>query len=265
MPEGDTILQAATRLREAFDGAVLEAVEGSHPDVRREGRRLVGHRVTGVESVGKHLLVHVDRGWSLRTHLGMPGSWHLYREGERWRRSPGAARVVLRSGPWVAVCFAAPSVQIAPTPMVLERIGHLGPDTIDDDFDAGEAVRRAGRLSDDTPAIDIVLDQRVMAGVGNVFANEILFLEGIHPLRLLGTLDDAALSALVARAHRLLRANRSPGSRATTGSSRRGEELWVYGRSGRPCRRCGTPLAQGRGGANRRVITWCPSCQGAAA
>lgn len=261
MPEGDTILQAATRLREAFDGAVLEAVEGSHPDVRREGRRLVGHRVTGVESVGKHLLVHVDRGWSLRTHLGMPGSWHLYRDGERWRRSPGAARVVLRSGPWVAVCFAAPSVQIAPTPMVLERIGHLGPDAIDDDFDAEEAARRAATLPADTPAVDVVLDQRVLAGVGNVFANEILFLEGIHPLRPVGSLDAAAITALAGRAHRLLRANRSPGSRATTGSTRRGEELWVYGRAGRPCRRCGTVLVQDHLGRHRRITTWCPACQ----
>lgn len=265
MPEGDTIHQAATRLREVLDGQVLESVEGSHHEVRREGRRLVGRRVTGVESLGKHLLVHVDRGWSLRTHLGMPGSWHVYREGDRWRRSPGAARVVLRSNGWVAVCFAAPSVQIAPTDMVLERVGHLGPDAITDDFDGAEAVRRAGDLPDDTAALDVVLDQRVMAGVGNVFANEILFLEGVHPLRRLGTLDDATLSALIARAHRLLVANRSPGARATTGSTRRGEELWVYGRSGRPCRRCGTRLTHGHGGIHRRVITWCPSCQGAAA
>ncbi|MDX1690873.1 MAG: DNA-formamidopyrimidine glycosylase family protein [Acidimicrobiia bacterium] len=261
MPEGDTLHQAAQRLREALVGRTLDGVEGSHPEVRREGRRLVGHRVTNVESVGKHLLVDLDRGWSIRTHLGMPGSWHVYREGERWRRTPGAARVVLRADDCVAVCFAAPSVQVGPSEVVRARIGHLGPDAIAEEFDADEAVQRALAVDPSTPVVDVVLDQSILAGVGNVYANEILFLEGLHPLTPVGTLDERAVRGVVERSRRLLVANRAPGRRVTTGSRRRGEEVWVYGRDGRPCRRCGTLLRQAKLGRHHRITTWCPSCQ----
>jgi len=261
VPEGDTIHAAAARLGQALTGAVVERVSGTHPDAARHGARVAGHAVTGVSAVGKHLLIAFDNGWVVRTHLGMPGSWHLYRPGERWQRSPGAARVALTTADWVAVCFAAPTVQIAPAEQVQERIAHLGPDPLGEDFDPDEVVLRAAAADPDRTVADLLLDQSVIAGVGNVLKSEILFLEGLHPATPAGALDRGKLLRLAERARRLLQANRRPGPRVTTGTPARGYYLWVAGRSGQPCRRCTTPIEQGWVGDPPRVTTWCPLCQ----
>lgn len=261
MPEGDTLFQAATRLRAALAGSTLRRVSGSHRDVVRHGGRLAGSRVTGVESAGKHLLIDFDNGWALRTHLGMPGSWHLYRPDERWRRSPGAARVVLHTDAWVAVCFAAPTVHIAPAAVVRERIDHLGPDAAADAFDGPAVLARARAGDQGRTAADLLLDQSVLAGVGNVYKSEVLFLERIHPATPVCRLDDGEILALALRAHRLLLANRRPGRRVTTGRRGRGRELWVSGRTGRPCRRCGTVISEAWLGEPARVTAWCSACQ----
>ncbi len=264
VPEGDTLYQAATRLQEALAGQEVLALEGSHRAVQADRRRITGKRIEAVESRGKHLLVHFDNGWTLRTHLGMPGAWRVYGPDEPWRKSPGKARVVIRTPSAVAVCFSAPTVQLGPRAMVEERVAHLGPDLIGDDFDAAAALARA-RAAGSPSIADLVLDQKVMAGVGNVFKNELLFLERLHPLTDPATLDDAALEAVIARARKLLLANRAPGRRLTTGERRPGHERWVHGRDGRPCRRCGTDIREAVLGEFPRVTYWCPGCQPAPA
>ncbi len=260
MPEGDSLYHAAAKLRAPLVGAKVERLEGSHRSVLVNGRRMAGKTVTAVESRGKHLLIHFDNGWALRTHLGMTGRWHLYQTGERWRASPGKARVVLRTEDHVAVCFAAPTVDLGPSARTEERIDHLGPDLTGDEFDAAEATRRATE-STATTAADLLLDQRVMAGVGNVFKSEVLFLERVHPATTPAALDEAALAGLISRSRRLLLANLRPGRRTTTGDRGRGRELWVYGRGGKPCRRCRVPIEWAEMGSPLRVTYWCPRCQ----
>ena len=260
MPEGDSIHQAAARLRGPLVGATVDRLEGSHRAVIAHGRRMTGATVTAIESRGKHLLIRFDNGWALRTHLGMTGRWHIYAAGERWRASPGKARAVLRTPGHVAVCFAAPTVELAPADRIEQGIDHLGPDLAADDFDADEAVRRAAG-SNAATAADLLLDQRVMAGVGNAFKSEVLFLEGIHPATPAAQLDATARVGLVARSRRLIVANLRAGPRTTTGDRGRGRELWVYGRGGRACRRCRARIESGELGTPPRVTYWCPRCQ----
>lgn len=260
MPEGDTIHQAAARLRPALIGKRVVRLSGSHPGLRTDARRIAGASVTAVESTGKHLLVDFDNGWTLRTHLGMPGRWNVYRPGERWGRTPGKARVVLEADDAIAVCFSAPTVELAPADVARRSIEHLGPDLMDDAPDWAAIVTRALESSSETAA-DLLLDQRVMAGIGNVFKSEVLFLEGVDPQTPVRDLAAEQIEMLARRGHRLLRANRRPGARSTTGTRRAGGETWVYGRGGRPCRRCGTSIRSSSHGDLDRVTYWCPRCQ----
>lgn len=259
MPEGDTIHDAAARVGEALAGRRITAVEGSHAAVRREGRRFGGAKVVSVEAIGKHLLIHNDRGWSLRTHLGMTGRWHVYAVDERWRVTAGKARVVIRTEDAVAVCFAAPHVELGPTDRVLARLERLGPDLIATDCELDVVLTRA-RAANAATLADLLLDQHVAAGIGNVYKSEVLFLEHLAPQTPPDDVDDAALRHAYARAARLLRANVGKPGRTTTG--RRGREsVWVYGRAGLPCRRCGTTISSDSHGPLDRVSYWCPSCQ----
>lgn len=260
MPEGDTLALAARRVGDAVTGRVVQRVEGSARDIRREHRRLRGRHVESVRAVGKHLLVAFDNGWVLRTHLGMTGSWHVYAPEDRWSITPGKARVVLRTPETVAVCFAAPTVQLAPAAHVLDAIAHLGPDLMEDEVDVSAVVERV-RDSEAATVADLLLDQRVMAGVGNVYKSEVLFLERIHPDTPVEALDDSAVARLVDTSARLLRANRSTSNRSTTGNRGRGRQLWVYGRARRKCRRCPDSIAGTTHGALDRVTYWCPTCQ----
>jgi endonuclease-8 len=259
VPEGDTLEHAAVRLQPLV-GAVLEDVAGSHRAVAPHRRRLIGMTVGDVSAVGKHLLIHLNRQWTIRTHLGMSGSWHLYRHGAAWRRSAGKARLTLTTGTHVAVCFSAPTVEIGPTAQVLDSIAHLGPDLLHDEVDVRAVLERA-RSSPAVTAADLLLDQRVMCGVGNVYKSEILFLEGIRPSTPANSLSDAAIAGLVDRARRLLRANSQSGPRTTTGRRGRDAEMWVYGRGGRACRRCATAIKSATHGDLDRVSYWCPRCQ----
>jgi endonuclease-8 len=260
VPEGDVLFAAAAKLRERIAGHDVVRVAGSHPALRPNGRRLQGHAVTDVQSVGKHLLVHFDHGWSLRTHLGMPGVWHVYRRDERWRRTPGKARVVLETEQHVAVCFSAPTVEVGPTPTVMASIDHLGPDLMADEVDWDEIARRAHVSAAETAA-DLLLDQTVMAGIGNVFKSEVLFLERVHPDTAAGRLEPETLRALAQRGRRLLLPNGRAGARTTTGERGPGRRTWVYGRAGRPCRRCSTTIASATHGDLDRVTYWCAACQ----
>ncbi|MCU0270646.1 MAG: hypothetical protein MUF83_18655 [Acidimicrobiales bacterium] len=254
MPEGDTIHRTAARLRPALVG---------RPLVRLDLPRVAGPRpgpgvaVTAVEAVGKHLLVRFDDGRVLRTHLRMSGSWHLYRAGERWQRAPHRARVVLDVGDWVAVCFDAPVVELTRDDA---GTAHLGPDLCRSDADLDEALARCERLVEPgTWIADVLLDQRVAAGIGNVYKSEVLFLHRLDPTTPIEAVEAATRRALLATAATLLRANLG-GSARTTAPGPPGS-LWVYGRARRPCRRCGTPIRMGRGGATNRSTYWCGACQ----
>lgn len=259
MPEGDTLHAAAARVGPALTGHRLVKVDGSHRTVAGGRRRLTGATVTEVVAIGKHLLIHTDRGWSVRTHLGMTGWWSIYRPGEPWRSSPGKARVVLSTDTAVAVCFAAPTVEIGPTDQIMSTVAHLGPDLVTTAGPYPEVVTAA--LGHPGPTVaDVLLDQRVASGVGNVYKSEILFLEHIHPWSPPATVGEDGFERLFRRAHRLLAANVRPGPRQTTGNRHR-DLHWVYGRSDEPCRRCGTPIEEGRHGELQRLTTWCPSCQ----
>ena len=200
----------------------------------------------------------------------MNGSWHRYRPGERWRRPAARARLVLEVPGAVAVCFDAPVVELLETRAepVHPSLGRLGPDLLDPAFDAAEALRRLRDPSRAGTEIAVaLLDQRALAGIGNVYKNEILWIERVSPFATVAELDDATLDRLIATARRLLLANAAPGrgaERVTTGGDRGAPgPLYVYGRGGRPCRRCRTPIASTRQGADLpRTTYWCPRCQG---
>ncbi len=269
MPEGDTIFRTAEVLRRALRGGeVREAWSQPRPGLSRVPAlsRLVGRRVEVVEARGKHLLIGFTDGIWLRTHMRMRGSWHRYRPGEPWRLPSARASAVLRTDDAVAVCFDAPEVEIL-TDAQAERhaaLTSLGPDLLSRVFEADEAVRRFAATAD-LPLGEALLDQRLVAGIGNVYKSEVCFVERLDPWGRVEDVPEDALRAALATARRLLQANLGGGRRSTTGAGAPGRSLWVYGRSGRPCRRCGTLIQGRRQGEQARMTYWCPHCQPAAA
>jgi endonuclease-8 len=265
MPEGDTIFRTADVLRRALVGGVIRrAFAQPRPGLARvpQLERLVGSVVESVEARGKHLLIGFSGDAWLRTHLRMRGSWHRYAPGEAFRLPLARASCVLETDAAVAVCFDAPEVELL-TSFDLEghaQLNALGPDLLSASFDASEAVRRlAGRPS--VALGEALLDQRALAGIGNVIKSETCFMERADPWAVVGSFSDAALLAVVDRARRLLAANTAGGRRVTTGIGAPGGSLWVYGRAGRPCRRCGTLIRGARQGEQARMTYWCPRCQ----
>lgn len=265
MPEGDTIARTADVLRAALVGRPITAARARpQPGMRRvpDLSRLVGTTVTSVEPRGKHLLIGFDSGLTLRTHLRMRGSWHRYRPGERWHRPATAASVVLENLSAVAVAFSTPIVELL-TDAELRRssvLGTLGPDLLAADFDADEALARLRALGNEELG-NALLDQRAVAGMGNVYKSEVPFMEGMDPWAPVSAFTDEELRAALATGRRLLQANTRGGARVTTGSRMPGQALWVYGRAARPCRRCGTPIRHARQGPLARLTYWCPRCQ----
>jgi endonuclease-8 len=257
--EGDTVHLAAGRLDAALSGQRLVKTDFRVPAFATSD--LSGHVVEGVAALGKHLLLRTDGGVTLHSHLKMEGAWELYRPGERWSGGPGHwIRAVLETEPWVAVGYRLGVLELLPTAREQEVIGHLGPDPLGADWDLEEAVRRLA--ADPGRAIgDALLDQQVMAGPGNVYRCEACFLRGLHPSTPVGDVPD--LSAVVDLMKRLMEANRAIGRQITTGDARRGRDRWVYGRAGRPCRRCGTLVQRNAPvrSATDRVVFWCPHCQ----
>ena len=269
MPEGDTLHRTATGLRPYLVGRTVTAARASGPGAIPQVHRIVGHEITAVESVGKNLLIRFDGGLEIRTHLRMNGSWHRYRPGERWRRPPGRARLVLEVPGAVAVCFDAPVVELLEqrAEALHAPLGGLGPDLLSPDFDADEAIRRLRDPSRARRSVaEALTDQRALAGIGNVYKSEILFIERVSPFAEVESLDDETLARVVSTARRLLLANvtggRGPERVTTTGDRGASGPLYVYGRSGRPCRRCRTLIARGRQGTELpRLTFWCPHCQ----
>ena len=257
MPEGDTVHLAATRLQAALAGEVLTRTDFRVPLHATED--LAGRTIEGVVARGKHLLFRIEEGITLHTHFKMEGSWHLYKPGQDWRGPDFQVRCVLETKPWVAVGFRLAIVELLHSSAEDEVVGHLGPDVLGADWDADEAL---SRLAADParPIGEAIVDQRIMAGPGNVYRCEICFLRGLHPDTAVG--DVADLPALIALTKKVMEANRSTGMQITTGDARPGRMHWVYGRRNKPCRRCGTPIAkrsEGAGGA--KVTYWCPNCQ----
>jgi endonuclease-8 len=276
MPEGDTLFRTAAGLRPYLVGRRVEAARARVPGPRVE--RIVGAEITAVEALGKNLLVRFANGLELRTHLRMHGSWHRYAPGERWRLPASRAVLVLDVEGAVAVCFDAPVVELLEirAQALHPSLGGLGPDATADDFDRTEALRRLRAPDRSTlPVAEALLDQRALAGIGNVFKSEVCWIERISPFAPVGLLDDETLGRLVDRARALLLANRGSAARVTTGPAGGGAvsaadpglrpgpggRLWVYGRAGRPCRRCGALVASRAHGDLPRVTWWCPRCQ----
>jgi endonuclease-8 len=259
VPEGDTVWLAGRRLREALGGQLLTGSDFRVP--RLATADLSGRRILDVASRGKHLLTRVEGGQTLHTHFRMDGTWHLYRPGARWRGGPAwQIRVILTTSDWRAVGYRLPVVELVPTAAEDRVVGHLGPDPLGPDWDLDEAVRR---LSGD-PSREIgeaLLDQRNLAGVGNLYKTEVCFLRGVSPWTPVA--DVADLPALVGLAGRLLDTNKGGWTQSTTGHTQRGQQHWIFEREGRPCRRCGTRVAMAEQGTppRQRLCYWCPHCQ----
>ncbi len=257
MPEGDSVYQAARRLDDALSGQVVTRTDIRVPAFATVD--LAGEPMHSVRSHGKHLLMRIGDS-VLHTHLKMEGEWHVHRPGERWRRPGWRARAIVETPTAVAVGFDLGLVEVFPAAEEGDRLAHLGPDPLGPDWDADEAVRRLA-TAPDVPLAVALGDQRNLAGLGNVYVNELCFLRGIRPTRPVGEVD---LPPLVGLASRVIRANRDRVARTTTGNDRRGERLWVYSRGGEPCRRCGTRIEHGRLGRTDlelRETWWCPNCQ----
>lgn len=268
MPEGDTIWRAARTLHRALAGQTLLAARSSVAGVREAA--LVGRTVEAVESRGKNLLVRLDDGGALYTHMRMRGSWHIYRPGERWQRPERQARVVLETAGFVAVCFSAPVVELLSASALRRHpaLTRLGPDLLSAGFDPAEARRRLRALGGLSIG-EALMAQSALAGIGNVYKSETLFLCGADPFRRLHELSDAELDRIVQKARALMSANLSGRPRSTRGGGKGSERTswetsartWVYRRRGRPCLRCGTPIRMRRQGADARSTYWCPGCQ----
>ena len=263
MPEGDTICRTARTLHGVLAGRPVTGFASPLPEVAAVSRRLdlVGQTVAAVEASGKHLLIRFSGAVTLRTHLGMTGSWHLYRVGTAWRRPARAARVVLETAEVTAVCFSAPVIELLPPgrgaePPALQR---LGPDLLSPAFDAVRARRRLLDRSGEEIGVAL-LDQTALAGIGNVYKSEICFLCAVNPFGRVGDLDGGTLDRLIETARREMQRNLGPGMRRTrSGLSR--ERLWVYRRSGKACLRCGNAVRWRRQGEQGRSTYWCPVCQ----
>lgn len=261
MPEGDTIHRTAESLRRVLVGRDLVGFEAPRLAGPLPTRGTV---VVGVEARGKHLLLRFGDGLILHTHQRMTGSWHLYRPGEAWARPRSAARVVVQVPGVIAVCFHSPVVEVLDEAALARHpsLRALGPDLCDPDLDLDAATARMRRLDSRTLLADALLDQRVACGVGNVYKSEVCFLHGLHPATPLRALAPGQPGALLKTAADLLRRNLE-GARRTTVAGARAGTLYVYGRHGRPCRRCGTAIATADVGARPRVTWWCPRCQSA--
>jgi len=258
MPEGDTLFRTAAGLRPHLVGREVTAARATRPGPQIE--RVVGSRVDAVESHGKNLVIRFDNGLELRTHMRMNGSWHRYRPGERWRRPPARARVVLEVPGAVAVCFDAPVVELFEqrAEALNPSLSALGPDLLDPSWDedaAAEALRRLRHPARaDWPIAGALLDQRAVAGIGNIWRNETLFAERLDPLAPVRTLDDETLARLVETARRLL----TDSARLAPGRA----PMRVYRRAGRPCPRCRTLIRSAAlPGEVPRTTYWCPTCQ----
>ena len=288
MPEGDTIHRAAQTLHQALGGRTVTTFTSVFPHLTRidDTTPLAGRVIERVQARGKHVLMWFSGDLVLRTHMRMHGSWHIYRPGERWQRPRHEMRVIIETDAFHAIGFSIPVAELT-LARDLERTGPLqqiGPDILADDFNPEDAVARL-RARGDFEIADALLDQSALAGIGNVYKSEVLFAAKVNPFVRVADVSDEQLRDIVAIATRFLRANVpgksvsqaqdtdlvgrgfSPGEstytglRRTTGRADPSARLWVYGRAGKPCRRCGTAISRRRQGPNARSTYWCERCQ----
>jgi endonuclease-8 len=274
VPEGDTIYRAARALGHVLEGKLVTRFETALAPLASvdDDTPVAGRTVEKVESRGKWLLMHFSGDLILATHMLMSGSWHIYRAGERWRRGRREMRAVIATAEFEAVAFNVPIAKFytASTLVRNSAIPKLGPDLLGAAFAADEAKKRLLARGDEEIA-NVLLNQRVMAGLGNVYKSEVLFACGVHPFRLVSTLTGAEVDCIVERAKRFLEANVKDGAdgamvtytgqRRTTQAADPGARLWVYRRQGKECRRCGTAILMRRQGLGARSTYWCPVCQ----
>jgi endonuclease VIII len=273
VPEGDTIFRAAATLHRALAGKPILRFESMYPAVTRvhDDHPLTATHVEKVSSSGKHILIHFANGFVLRTHMRMNGSWHIYRPGERWQRPAREMRLLIANADFEAVAFSVPVAEMIKTAALAKHrpIATLGPDLLGDRFDREEAIRRL-RAHPDWPVADALLNQRIAAGVGNVYKAEVLFSCRINPFVTVAALSDEQVACLIDTGRQMLLANVSSrlppmttytGFRRTTRRDDPSARLWVYGRARRPCRRCGTPIEIRKHGTDARLTYWCPQCQ----
>ncbi len=285
MPEGDTIFKTATTLRKAILGKRITGFEARVDQITERYRPsfIVHRRIHAVEPRGKHLLVvmrpdpddsepitvperlelELNRNdLVLHTHLRMTGSWHIYRHGEPWQKPRHYRKVVIETEGFVVPCFSAPVVELLTARETArhEQLVSLGPDAIIEEFDGADALQRLRARPDVEIGVAIMI-QRIMAGVGNVYKSEVLFIKRVNPFSKVGDLNDDTLKRLISESHKLLRLNGDNGHRRTHFGLDERQRLWVYQRSGRPCRVCGTTIKVRRQGLDARVTFWCPNCQ----
>jgi endonuclease-8 len=261
VPEGDTVWNTARVLERALAGHRIV-----HSDLRvprLATANLAGWTVVESASRGKHLLLRLSTPdsslWTLHSHLRMDGSWRTFQPGARWAGRPAhLIRVVLRTGSAVAVGYHLHELALVPTAEEDSLVGHLGPDLLGAGWDPDEAVRRL-RTRPERAIADALIDQRNLAGIGNLYKAETLFLRGVSPWTPVSDVDD--VDGVVRLAQRLLAANKGRWTQVTTGSQRRGEEVYVFERAGSPCRRCGTTIRRAVQGDHERITYWCPHCQ----
>lgn len=261
MPEGDALFRFAARLRLALAGKVIAGARAYGPGPVPRVEKVIGTTCTTVEAVGKNMLISFDNELTIRGHLRMYGTWHVYRPGDVWSRPAREARLVLEVDDAVVVNFSAPVVELLETRALEHHVplAGLGPNLLDDEFDVDEAVRRLREPTRQALTLgDAVMDQRAIAGVGNIWKHETLFRLRLNPWLLLSEIDDAGVRAIVLTARELLGASVG---KLVDGQKPRRPAYYVYGRMGLPCRRCHTTLRAARQGQDIRFTTWCPSCQ----
>jgi endonuclease-8 len=255
VPEGDTVYLTAQKLNDALAGREVSRFELRVPRLALSD--LTGHTVTEVRPRGKHLLMRFSNGQTLHSHLLIDGAWRISATGDRPRGGPAhQIRALVGNVEWLAVGYRMHELALVGTTSESTLVGHLGPDLLDPDWNLDDALARFATAAD-RPIGDALLDQRLVAGIGNVYKSEVLFLHRLNPWLPVSAVPD--LAAVISDGARLLNANRDRWQRSTTGSTRPGEQAWVYGRRGRGCRRCGTPVRQDAQGD--RVTYFCPSCQ----
>jgi endonuclease-8 len=272
MPEGDSIFRAARALNRALAGRVITRFESVFPQLTRidADRPLRGRTVERVTSRGKHLLMWFSGDLVLRTHMRMQGAWHIYRPGERWRRPRHEMRIHLATDAFEAVAFTVPVAEVSTQAELERELAEVGPDPLGPDFDAATAVERL-RARGDVEIAEALLDQRAIAGIGNVYKSEVLFAARVNPFARGASLDAPTLERIVAATLKFMRANVTDGAtaaivtytgfRRTTGRADPSERLWVYGRAAKPCRCCGTPISFAKQGLHARSTYWCAHCQ----
>jgi endonuclease VIII len=274
VPEGDTIFRSARALNRALAGKIITRFETAYAHLASvdDDKKISGRTVERVEARGKWLLMYFSGDLILVTHMRMNGSWHLYRAGERWRRPQQDMRLAIETADWSAVGFAVPVAEFHSAATLLRKttIPALGPDLLKQDFDFAGVIAGMKQHADEQIA-EVLLNQRVMAGIGNLYKSETCFICRVNPFREVRTLDTGQLEQLVFTARKFLSLNVAEradgeistyaGLRRTTHTSGQSSRLWVYGRRGKPCRRCGTPIEMRKQGVGARTTFWCPACQ----